>query len=45
MAELIPAPFPRLLRRMLREPEVQGSIFDLPARLTAPTSPGPPRHS
>lgn len=32
MAELIPAPFPRLLRRMLREPEVQGSVFDLPAR-------------
>ncbi len=32
MAELIPAPFPRLLRRMLREAEVQGSIFDLPTR-------------
>lgn len=32
MAELIPAPFPRLLRRLLREAEVQGTIFDLPAR-------------
>ncbi len=32
MAELIPAPFPSLLRRMLREHEREGKIFDLPAR-------------
>jgi putative selenate reductase len=32
MAELIPAPFPNLLRRMLREHEREGKVFDLPAR-------------
>ena len=32
MAELIPAPFPDLLRRMLREYEREGKVFDLPAR-------------
>jgi putative selenate reductase len=32
MAELIPAPFPHLLRRMLREHEGEGKVFDLPAR-------------
>jgi putative selenate reductase len=30
--ELIPAPFPSLLRRMVREHEREGKIFDLPAR-------------
>ena len=30
--ELIPAPFPALLRRMVREHEREGKIFDLPAR-------------
>ena len=30
--ELIPAPFARLLRRMLREFEREGKVFDLPAR-------------
>jgi putative selenate reductase len=30
LAELIPAPFPLLLRRMLREHEREGRIFDLP---------------
>jgi putative selenate reductase len=30
--ELIPAPFPVLLRRMIREHEREGKIFDLPAR-------------
>ena len=32
MAELIPAPFANLLRRMLREFENEGKVFDLPAR-------------
>jgi len=32
MAELIPAPFGSLLRRMLREFEREGKVFDLPAR-------------
>ena len=32
MAELIPAPFPHLLRRMLREAEREQKVFDLPAR-------------
>ncbi len=32
MAELIPAPFPHLLRRMLREQECEQKVFDLPAR-------------
>ncbi len=32
MAELIPAPFGNLLRRMLREHEAEGKVFDLPAR-------------
>jgi putative selenate reductase len=32
VAELIPAPFPNLLRRMLREAESEGKIFDLPQR-------------
>ena len=32
MAELVPAPFPHLLRRMLREAEREQKIFDLPAR-------------
>jgi putative selenate reductase len=32
VAELIPAPFASLLRRMLREFEREGKIFDLPAR-------------
>jgi putative selenate reductase len=32
VAELVPAPFPHLLRRMLREAEHEEKIFDLPAR-------------
>lgn len=32
MAELIPAPFPNLLRRLFREFEREGKVFDLPAR-------------
>ena len=32
MAELVPAPFPHLLRRMLREAECEQKVFDLPAR-------------
>jgi putative selenate reductase len=32
VAELVPAPFPHLLRRMLREAEREQKIFDLPAR-------------
>jgi putative selenate reductase len=32
VAELIPAPFANLLRRMLREFEAEGKVFDLPAR-------------
>jgi putative selenate reductase len=32
MAELIPSPFGSLLRRMLREYEREGKVFDLPAR-------------
>ncbi len=32
MAELIPAPFPHLLRRMLLEAEREQKVFDLPAR-------------
>ncbi len=32
MAELIPAPFASLLRRMLREHEREGKVYDLPAR-------------
>jgi putative selenate reductase len=32
VAELIPAPFPHLLRRMLREWEREQKVFDLPAR-------------
>jgi putative selenate reductase len=32
VAELIPAPFPLLLRRMLRECEGEQKVFDLPAR-------------
>ena len=32
MAELIPAPFPHLLGRMLREAELERKVFDLPAR-------------
>lgn len=30
--ELIPAPFPNLLRRLFREYEREGKVFDLPAR-------------
>src|SRR4026209_2686850 len=42
MAELIPAPFPHLLRRMLREHEGEGKVFDLPARglWAGPGAPG-----
>jgi hypothetical protein len=32
VAELVPAPFPHLLRRMLREHEREQKAFDLPAR-------------
>ncbi len=32
MAELVPAPFPLLLRRMLREWEREQKVFDLPTR-------------
>ena len=32
MAELVPAPFPHLLRRMLRERERERKVFDLPER-------------
>jgi len=32
VAELIPAPFPSLLRRVLREAEREQKVFDLPAR-------------
>jgi putative selenate reductase len=32
MADLVPAPFPNLLRRMFREFEREGKVFDLPAR-------------
>jgi len=32
VAELVPAPFPHLLRRMLREWEQERKVFDLPAR-------------
>ena len=32
MAELVPAPFPHLLRRMLREAEREQKVFDLPDR-------------
>jgi putative selenate reductase len=32
LAELVPAPFPHLLRRMLREAEREQKVFDLPAR-------------
>jgi putative selenate reductase len=32
VAELVPAPFPHLLRRMLRESEREQKVFDLPAR-------------
>jgi putative selenate reductase len=32
VAELIPAPFGALLRRLLREYEQEGKVFDLPAR-------------
>jgi putative selenate reductase len=32
VAELVPAPFPHLLRRMLREREREQKVFDLPAR-------------
>jgi putative selenate reductase len=32
VAELVPAPFPHLLRRMLREAERERKVFDLPAR-------------
>jgi len=32
MAELIPAPFGHLLRRMFREHEREDKVFDLPAR-------------
>ena len=32
MAQLVPAPFPQLLRRMLREARAEGKVFDLPAR-------------
>ena len=32
VAELVPAPFPHLLRRMLRECEHERKVFDLPAR-------------
>ena len=32
MADLVPAPFPHLLRRMFREFEREGKVFDLPAR-------------
>lgn len=33
MAVLVPAPFPHLVRRMLREAEREQKVFDLPARL------------
>jgi hypothetical protein len=32
VAELIPAPFPALIRCLLRETENEGKAFDLPAR-------------
>lgn len=32
MAVLVPAPFPQLVRRMLREAEREQKVFDLPAR-------------
>jgi putative selenate reductase len=32
VADLVPAPFPNLLRRMFRELEREGKVFDLPAR-------------
>lgn len=32
MAELVPAPFRNLVERLLREPQVQDSLFDLPRR-------------
>ena len=32
MAELIPAPFPSLVRRLFREFEREGKVYDLPAR-------------
>jgi putative selenate reductase len=32
VAELVPAPFSHLLKRMLRESEHEGKVFDLPAR-------------
>jgi putative selenate reductase len=32
VAELIPSPFPSLLRRIFREYEREGKVFDLPAR-------------
>jgi hypothetical protein len=32
VAELVPSPFPHLLRRMLREAEHEQKVFDLPAR-------------
>jgi putative selenate reductase len=32
MAELIPAPLPQLLRRLFREFEGEGKVYDLPAR-------------
>ena len=32
MADLVPAPFAHLLRRMLREHEREGKVFDLPSR-------------
>ena len=32
MAELIPAPFPSLLRRILAESRGEAKVFDLPAR-------------
>src|SRR5512146_1802212 len=32
VAELVPSPFPLLLRRMLREARAERKVFDLPAR-------------
>ena len=32
MADLIPAPFASLVRRLFREFEREGKVFDLPAR-------------
>ena len=42
VAELVPAPFPHLLRRMLREWEHERKVFDLPPRASGAAE--RPRH-